>query len=324
MKDQVSPQVKSSAPRVPRKTEVVILMCTYNGQDFLREQLDSIEHQTFEDWRVIVSDDGSTDLTLNILKTYRERWGAPKLEIRTGPKKGFCRNFLSLICDTSIEARYFALCDQDDVWLPKKLELALKFFKKQKQKQKPELYAGRTNYVTRDLKFIQMSDLFTYPTSFRNAIVQSIAGGNTMMFNRNLRDEAAAIGCVKVVSHDWWLYLVCEALGGITYYDRNPTLQYRQHEKSLIGSNVGFVAKLKRLKLLLRGYFRKWNSEHILALKAVEPKMSKETHFTYRHFASLRNQSAIRRIRMIEGLGLYRQTWDGMAALYLGALLKKI
>ena len=321
------PQQKILAARRARqKTEVVILICTYNGQQFIREQLDSIENQTFDDWRVIVSDDGSIDSTLEILKIYRERWGASKLEIRSGPKKGFCRNFLSIISDTSIEAKYFALCDQDDVWLPKKLESALKFFKKQKQKQKqkPMLYGGRTNYVTKSLDYIQMSDLYDRRTSFRNAIVQSIAGGNTMMFNRNLRDEAAAIGYVKVVSHDWWLYLVCEALGGVTYYDRNPTLQYRQHEKSLIGSNVGFVAKLKRLKLLLRGYFRKWNSDHILALKAVEPKMSKETHFTYRHFASLRNQSAIRRIRMIEGLGLYRQTWDGMAALYLGALLKKI
>ena len=145
-----------------------------------------------------------------------------------------------------------------------------------------------------------------------------------MMFNRNLRDEVAAIGYAKVVSHDWWLYIVCEALGGITYYDRNPTLHYRQHEDSLIGSNVGLVAKLKRLKLLLRGYFRKWNGEHVLALKAVEPRMPPDVLFTYRHFSVERNKGLIRRVSQIKALGLYRQTWDGMAALYLGAILKKL
>jgi glycosyltransferase involved in cell wall biosynthesis len=319
------PQQKILAARRARqKTEVVILICTYNGQQFIREQLDSIENQTFDDWRVIVSDDGSIDSTLEILKIYRERWGASKLEIRSGPKKGFCRNFLSIISDTSIEAKYFALCDQDDVWLPKKLESALKFFKKQKQKQKPMLYGGRTNYVTKSLDYIQMSDLYDRRTSFRNAIVQSIAGGNTMMFNKPLRDEIAALGPVKVVSHDWWLYIVCEALGGITFYDQNPKINYRQHENSLIGSNVGFVAKIKRLSLLLRGYFWKWNSEHILALRAIESRMTEEARFTYRHFSVERNKGLIRRLRMIEGLGLYRHTWDGMAALYLGALLKKI
>ena len=249
------------------------------------------------------------------------------MEIRQGPKLGFCKNFLSLIGDHSIKGDYFALCDQDDVWLPIKLGVALRFFQKQKQKQKqkPELYCGRTNYVNKNLKYIQMSDLFAYPPSFRNAIVQSIAGGNTMMFNHKLKEEVAQLGFVKVISHDWWLYLVCEALDGTTYYDANPQIQYRQHEDSLIGSNVGFVAKVKRFKLLLRGYFRKWNGEHILALKALQPRMSKEVNFTYRHFMEYRNKkSPIKRIQMIKALGLYRQTWDGMLALYIGALLKKL
>jgi hypothetical protein len=126
------------------------------------------------------------------------------------------------------------------------------------------------------------------------------------------------------VSHDWWLYLVCEALGGMTYYDKIPTINYRQHENSIIGSNVGFIAKLKRLHLLLRGFFRKWISEHTLALKAIESRMTPEAKFTYRHFSVERNKNIIRRVRKIRALGLYRQTWDGMIVLYLGAILKKI
>ena len=77
-------------------------MCTFNGQKYLKEQLDSIEAQTFQNWRLIVSDDGSTDFTLQILSTYQERWGESRMEIRQGPKLGFCKNFLSLIGDASI------------------------------------------------------------------------------------------------------------------------------------------------------------------------------------------------------------------------------
>jgi glycosyltransferase involved in cell wall biosynthesis len=104
---------------------VAILMGTKNGQRFLAEQLDSLIAQTHQNWVLIASDDGSTDDTLRILKAYQAKWPEGKLIIKEGPKRGFCTNFQSMACDPSIRADYYAFCDQDDVWLPTKLDVAL-------------------------------------------------------------------------------------------------------------------------------------------------------------------------------------------------------
>lgn len=101
-------------------------MGTKNGAQFLPEQLDSLEAQTHQNWVLITSDDGSTNDTLKILKIYQAKWPAGKLTIKEGPKQGFCVNFLSMACDSGIKADYQTFCDQDDVWLPNKLEVAVK------------------------------------------------------------------------------------------------------------------------------------------------------------------------------------------------------
>lgn len=102
---------------------VAILMGTFNGEKYLAEQLDFLEAQTVTNWRLYVSDDGSTDATLDIIHRYQSKWGTDKIQYRLGPQKGFAQNFLSLACDTSIKADYYAFCDQDDVWLPEKLRV---------------------------------------------------------------------------------------------------------------------------------------------------------------------------------------------------------
>jgi glycosyltransferase involved in cell wall biosynthesis len=166
---------------------VAILLCTYNWAKYLAEQLDSLETQTHQNWLIIASDDGSTDQTLEILQQYQAKWPSGKLAIRSGPQKGFCQNFLSLACDPEIKADYYAFCDQDDVWLPEKLSIALVNIVFNQQLNIPYLYCGRTYYVTDNLKPYGISPLFVFPPSFRNALVQGIAGGNTMVFNPALK-----------------------------------------------------------------------------------------------------------------------------------------
>ena len=87
-----------------KSLSVAILMCTYNGENFLEEQLDSIENQDYKNWTLYVNDDGSKDATLDILKRYQKKWGNKKLHIRRGPQKGFSQNFLQIICDKKINA----------------------------------------------------------------------------------------------------------------------------------------------------------------------------------------------------------------------------
>jgi glycosyltransferase involved in cell wall biosynthesis len=307
-----------------KSPSIAILMCTYNGEEFLEEQLDSIERQDYKKWTLFVSDDGSKDRTLSILKAYQKKWGKKKLHIRRGPQKGFCQNFLQIICDKKINADLYFLSDQDDVWMPHKLSHILKKIAKL-DATKLYLYCARTTYVSSDAKkILGQSDLFLKPPSFNNAIVQSIAGGNTMAFNNPLKKVIQKYSRVDVVSHDWWLYILNELKGGQTLYDTESTILYRQHARSLIGSNRGFLAKMKRLSMLLGGSYRRYNTLHLEAFSRFYVQTVKKNIDLIDQFLIMRDKPLIVRWQMIHKLRLYRQTWDGHLALYLAAVLHKL
>jgi glycosyltransferase involved in cell wall biosynthesis len=303
---------------------VAILMGTMNGARFLPEQLDSLEAQTHQNWVLIASDDGSTDDTLRILKAYQAKWPARKLVIKEGPKRGFCPNFLSMACDPGIKADYYAFCDQDDVWLPNKLERAVDNIVVRREASLPYLYCGRTTYVSEKLEPIGISPLFVFPARFRNALVQSIAGGNTIVFNQEAKLVLEKVGIVDVPSHDWWLYILVSGIGGEVYYDKVPQILYRQHDDSIVGENRSFTSKCFRAYKLLRGRFRNWNTKNIEALCVVNCMLTEDNQEILRLFKLLRNAKLIDRLRLMEVCGLYRQTWRGTMTLFLAALLKKI
>ncbi len=313
--------MKSSFKKSPR---IAILMCTYNGEDFLGEQLDSIENQDYKNWTLYVNDDGSKDATLDILKRYQKNWGVKKLIIRHGPQKGFCQNFLNIINDKKIQADLYFLSDQDDVWMPHKLSHTLQKIAKL-DLSKPALYCARTTYVSRDAKSILgHSDLFLKPPSFRNAIVQSLAGGNTMAFNNPLKNITQKYPKVDVVSHDWWLYIMNELVGGKTVYDTESTIFYRQHNNSLIGANTGFRAKIKRFIMLLNGRYREYNSKHCAVFSKFYMLGLRRNHEIIDRFFVLRDKPLKDRLLIIKELGIYRQTFETQIGLCLGLILKKI
>ena len=303
---------------------VAVLMCTFNGEQFLEEQLDSIYKQDYKNWTLYVSDDGSKDSTLNILKSYQKKWGNQKLHIRRGPQKGFCQNFLQIINDPKIKADFYILSDQDDVWMSHKVSHAIKKLSKLNP-LKPNLYSARTTYISSDAKrVLGQSDLFLKPPSFRNAIVQSIAGGNTMAFNNPLKKIAQKYLKAPVVSHDWWLYILNELVGGTTLYDSESTILYRQHSHSLIGANTGFHAKIKRLRMLLNGIYREYNSKHYVAFNKFYMVGLRRNLEIIDRFYALRDKSLKDRLLIIKELGIYRQTFETQMGLYLGLILKKI
>jgi glycosyltransferase involved in cell wall biosynthesis len=271
-----------------------------------------------------VNDDGSKDATLNILKAYQKKWGSKKLHIRRGPQKGFCQNFLQIISDKKINADLYFLSDQDDVWMPNKLSRTINKISKL-DASKPCLYCARTTYVSSDAKkILGESDLFLRPPSFKNALIQSLAGGNTMAFNNHLKKVTQKYPRVNVVSHDWWLYIMNELVGGKTFFDSESTILYRQHSKSLIGANTGWIAKLKRLKMLLNGTYRDYNNMHLEVLNKLYFKGIVKNIELIDQFYILRDKPLKFRYKMIYELGIYRQTWDGHLALYLGAILHKL
>jgi glycosyltransferase involved in cell wall biosynthesis len=299
-------------------------MSTYNGEQFLAEQLQSIEDQTHKNWRLVISDDGSSDNTLTIAKQFQKKWGSARLEIRKGPQQGFCLNFLSMACDATIKANLYAFSDQDDVWMNDKLERAVDYFDKNNESQLPRAYGGRTQIVDENLKPLGFSPEFTLPRSFRNALVQSIAGGNTMMFNQATKELLEKAGLQKVVSHDWWLYQIVKGAGGIFYYDPKPSLLYRQHTNAVIGANSSFKARIDRIFFVFNGRFKSWNDLNYAALSNNRHLLSKDSQDILDIFGKFRGAHLKDRMRLLEVCGLYRQTWQGTLSLWLATIINKI
>jgi len=322
----MAPPVLRGKPgsHVPLPPFVAILMCTRNGGQFLEHQLESIAKQSFQAWTVWVSDDGSQDGTLEILRRYRTSWGAHRLSIRGGPGKGFCANFLSIACDNSIDATHFAFADQDDVWEPDKLERAL-LWHQTVPESVPALYGTRTVLVDQEGRFLGLSPLFRRAPSFRNALVQNIAGGNTMVFNRAARSLLQLAGdTVCVVTHDWWTYLLVSGSGGRVCFDPYPSVRYRQHRLNQIGSGRTLMDRFARLRWALGGRLRGWNDAHLAAIGPVSHVLSDEARETLQKFDSARKGSGLAGALRLLDCGVYRQTLGGNLALALAAALGKI
>jgi len=303
---------------------VCILMATCNGERFLSEQLQSIADQTHKNWRVIISDDGSSDNTLAIAREFQQKWEADRLEIRQGPNQGFCQNFLSMACDTAIHADYYAFSDQDDVWMADKLERAVTYFNVSNESQLPRAYGSRTQIVDEALNPLGFSPEFTLPRSFRNALVQSIAGGNTQVFNQAAKTLLEKAGPQKVVSHDWWLYQIVKGAGGVFHYDPKPSLLYRQHARTTIGGNKSLKEKIERMLYVVNGRFKNWNDINYSALCNISHLLTKDSQDILDIYGKFRGANLKDRVRLFEVCGLYRQTWRGTLNLWLATIINKV
>lgn len=307
-----------------QRPSVAILMGTYNGAQFISEQLRSIVNQSHTHWSLVVSDDGSTDQTPQILAGYQAELGQQKLRVQRGPSAGFSRNFLSLVCAQDIQADYYAFCDQDDIWEVDKLSQALEWLETVPP-ELPALYGARTRLIDANNQEIGQSPLFTKPPSFGNALVQNIAGGNTMVFNNAARELLRIAGPdLDVPSHDWWAYLVVTACGGSVYYDARPTVRYRQHGGNIIGMNAGLRPKLKRIGMLLNGRFKDFTERNLQALSKLAHRIPPEKQATLVALIAMRMLPFPRWFPSYLKHDLRRQTLTGTMGLILAALLKKI
>jgi glycosyltransferase involved in cell wall biosynthesis len=303
--------------------DVAILMGTYQGAKFLPEQLRSIRGQTYGDWKLWVSDDGSTDATQDLLGSFKRSIDTP-VNIVEGPGCGFIRNFLRLACDTAIDAAYFAFADQDDIWHPDKLECALTWLRKQPA-DRPALYCGRTHTVDENGNSVGNSTLFKRVPGFSNALVQSIAGGNTMVMNRAARALLIEAGpSADIPSHDWWTYILVSGAGGLVKYDPEPHIDYRQHSSNLVGSNSGWRALVKRGFMLTQSRFLRWNAQHIAALSKIEHLLIPENRAILGEFRLLRTEALPVRLRIFYRTQLRRQTMLGNFGLLGAVILKQI
>lgn len=243
-----------------------ILMSTYNGKAYLREQLDSVLQQDCKQkglvkLQLLVRDDGSKDGTQKILQEYAVRY--PQ-EVRwyQGENCGVIQSFFELMKKTE-KADFYAFSDQDDFWMPDKMSSAIQIIEKY-GKNRPFLYCCRPKLVDAELNAI--TSAMKRPAmrpSFGNALLENIVTGCTAVMNEELRALVAVRFPQFTVMHDRWFYLAASCFGRV-YYDETPHICYRQHGGNIVGVNSGRWKEFYgRLRLF-------WGKRHDISRQAEE------------------------------------------------------
>jgi glycosyltransferase involved in cell wall biosynthesis len=206
---------------------VDVLLATFNGEKYLEEQLESLDCQEGVTVRVWVNDDGSTDETLAILKKW-QRNGLIK-EISKSQGVGSTEAFLKLLSEHS-DSEYVAFCDQDDVWEPNKLAIQLLKI----TNGKPACVASQRLFIDNSNRIIGASKKLRRSPSFKNAMFENIAPGNTLLLNNQAINAINRYQDAPIEHYDSWIYLLLTFVGEVEYIHQ-PLLRYRIHETNLVG-----------------------------------------------------------------------------------------
>ncbi len=223
---------------------ILVLLSTYNGESFLREQLNSLLAQIGVETYILVRDDGSKDDTQKILFEYQIMY-PEKFTIIRGENIGWKRSFFELlsIAKRNMESYdYYAFCDQDDIWLPRKLQRAVE--KIGELTTDIRLYCSNLYYYKNGCNcgLIRNED---YLPTIENCLIRNYATGCTIVFNKALFFVLTAHMPQAELIHDFWTYQVAVLLGSV-YIDKDAYILYRQHSNNQIGSKKGWLEKWRR------------------------------------------------------------------------------
>jgi len=231
--------------------KIVVLLSSYNGEKFIKEQIDSILNQDVAktmELSLLVRDDGSRDGTHAILNEYQEKG---LLTWYTGENLRPAKSFWHLV-KTAPVADYYAFCDQDDVWFPDKLSRAVDTIEQCPKKDKPVLYCSAVTVTDTELNPTgSLSAAYHAKDDLAYSLLYSVAPGCTFVFNAAARKEFLRYDMDKqfVVIHDWLAHKIV-ALKGTLIHDDNPSMYYRQHGNNVIGSKrsglKGLVDRVNR------------------------------------------------------------------------------
>ncbi len=231
--------------------KVNILMSTYNGQQFLAEQIRSIQEQSYTDWTLFIRDDGSSDNTKEILKDFEHQDSRIHLiDSDKSDNLGVIKSFHKLV--NHDRADYYFFSDQDDVWLPNKLELSLKEAQNYPADLPLMVYMD-LKVVNQDLEIMTESMVKSQSHHANTELVQELTEntvtGGVAMINHALAEMWQETD--DILMHDWYLALLASAFGNLVFIDQ-PGELYRQHSDNVLGART------------LSKRFKKWIRPHIL------------------------------------------------------------
>ena len=281
--------------------KVEILLATYNGEQYLKEQIESILNQDYDNWIVRACDDASTDESYHILEGYQRRY--PDKFILMKNEDGFGsakKNFMHLIQNSTCD--YVMCCDQDDVWLPHKIRVTLETMKKNEQADLPILVHTDLKVVDSNLNIL--SESFFEHSNFRKEfqlneiLIQNFVTGCTIMMNRTMVKLMCRVKeCNSILMHDWVASVLATAVGRVEFVD-TPTMLYRQHAINSVGAKkygfALFVSKIKEAKMKKSILDTMVQAGEIA--KLYEDMLDKEKYQFIHQYATLMKKNKLQRI----------------------------
>lgn len=239
---------------------IAILLSTYNGERFLRQQVDSLLNQGFKNWKLYIRDDGSTDNTISIIQEYTQTHpNKIYLDSSNTDNLGAGKSFMYLLQNT--EANYYMFCDQDDVWKTDKIEITFNKILDLEYLHGKETPIG----VFTDLEVVDENLATLMPSlwkgdnrnpDFIKDFYQQWTNrhatyGCTLMINKRAKDIVLPYRQFEGIQggHDNWIEYILIKKGVYDYVDQ-PTILYRQHGKNVAGANTGYTYSKEVIRLL--------------------------------------------------------------------------
>jgi rhamnosyltransferase len=285
--------------------KVVVLLSTYNGEKYIREQIESICSQSYKHIKIFVRDDGSTDSTVSILRELEED---RKLEYYVGENFGVISSFIDLM-EHAPESDLYAFCDQDDFWYKNKIERAVEALCECCAKI-PLLYCTATELVDENLNALEKkSSIMNIRPSFGNALVQNVVIGCTAVFNNVARKRCLVKIPIYIEMHDSWLYLVCSAYGKVIF-DNVPSVKYRQHSNNVLGDSALplYCNIIKKCKTIIKNPRKNFRLKRAIELSELFTE-DFETSFLLNDLLEY-NTNLRSRIKLLFNRGIYMNRCD--------------
>lgn len=294
--------------------KIDILLATYNGEKYIKQQIDSIISQTYSNWNIIFRDDGSKDATVKIIKEFIQMYPEKMRLIEDNDKGlGASGNFSRLL--EASKAEYTMFCDQDDVWLPDKIKVTYEKMQETEKNSgnKPILIHTDLEIVDGNLNTIADS-MFSYQNlhsafdSINYMLVQNNITGCTMMINSQLREWSSPIP-KKIIMHDWWLGLVASTFGEIGFVNQ-ATIKYRQHGNNDTGAKgYSFKYFFERIKTIQKMYDVVYKNiiQANTFFQTYSSKLPEQKKETVHKYATILKNNAVKRIQIMKNEKYYKQ-----------------
>ncbi|HFI0393765.1 TPA: glycosyltransferase family 2 protein [Streptococcus suis] len=285
--------------------KVNILMSTYNGQQFLAEQIRSIQDQTYTDWTLLVRDDGSSDKTREILQDFASQDSRIRLiDVEETKNLGVIKSFHRLVHYE--QADYYFFSDQDDVWLPDKIAVSLQEAQSCPTDQPLMVYMDLT-VVDQDLQVMTESMIRSQSHHANTQLVQELTEntvtGGVSMINHSL--ASLWTKTEDIIMHDWYLALLASAFGKLVFIDKAGEL-YRQHADNVLGART-LSKRLKkwiRPHVLFRVYWDLIKSSQKQASLLLELPLSPSDRELVEAFVSILDKPMFERFKVLKQYGL--------------------